>query len=162
MSRFGETWERSRWLTVAGGRSGMESSDLTGASGETEVIADSVPDYPFVVGSQATVGDGLGPQALPPKQPTLRGIRLLVASVRVFGGRRLGVSRPAASPMVILPKWVENLMPLGSGLQRETGVPSVVAPFILVAWRADLAALWHSLPDAVLAGIVTLVRSSGG
>ena len=38
----------------------MESSDLTGASGETEVIADSVPDYPFVVGSQATVGGWLG------------------------------------------------------------------------------------------------------
>jgi hypothetical protein len=60
VSRFGETCESSRWLTVAGGRSGMESSDLAGASGETKVIADSVPDYPFVVGSQAMVGGTLG------------------------------------------------------------------------------------------------------
>jgi hypothetical protein len=38
----------------------MESCGLARASGETEVIADSVPDYPFVVGSQATVGGWLG------------------------------------------------------------------------------------------------------
>ena len=41
---------------------------------------------------------------------------------------------------------------LGTPMEAEAIPPEV----------ADLAAVWHRLPDAVRAGIVAMVRASGG
>ena len=45
---------------------------------------------------------------------------------------------------------------------HESARPSLIESEAIPSEVAELAAVWHRLPDAVRAGIVAMLRASGG